>query len=59
MLYICAITVMLNLTNIPWTPKDYKTKDRSVKRCKKERRCLVKFVKKEGIHYYAICGRVM
>ena len=55
-LLICAATIMINLTNLPWNKSDMETKDRSTKYCKKRSRCLKKFVKKEGIHYYAICG---
>ncbi len=58
MLFICAATIMINLTDIPWNSYDYATRNRSIKYCKKDKMCLKKFVKKDhkGIHYYAICG---
>ena len=31
MLYICAITIMVNTTLIPWNKKDIETRDRAYK----------------------------
>lgn len=57
-LKICAATVMINLSEVPWTDFDYKTKDRAVKTCRiRYKSCLKKFVKKEKTHYNAICRR--
>tara|TARA_R100000951_G_scaffold7705_1_gene7187 strand:- start:4875 stop:5060 length:186 start_codon:yes stop_codon:yes gene_type:complete len=56
-LYICAVTVMINQTDIPWNDHDYATKRRATKTCKvKYKDCLKKFIKKGEKNYYAICG---
>ena len=53
---ICALTIMINMTSMPWDNYDYKTKMRAEKVCKVSNRCLTKLEKTEGIHYNATCG---
>lgn len=57
LLYICAATVMINMTNEPWTDFDLRTKRRATYVCRTEYKgCLKRFIKKEDRHYQAICG---
>ena len=56
-LYICAVTIMVNTTTIPWNQQDMDTKKRAYKTCGKVYKdCLKKFVKKGPKNYWAICG---
>ena len=56
-LFICAATIIVNLSGQPWTEFDNKSKKRAEHTCKKTYKdCLKKFVKKEERHYLAICG---
>ena len=56
MIISCALTVMVNMTSIPWNNFDMTTKTRSIKYCGKYDMCLKKFEKKEGPHYNVTCG---
>ena len=59
---ICAATILINMTNLPWNDHDKKIEKSAVHRCGtdvryKDTPCLKKFVKKGERNYYAICGR--
>lgn len=56
-LYICAATIMINLTNEPWNEVDLRSKRRAVYVCRTEYNgCLKTFTKKEPRNYRAICS---
>ncbi len=55
--YVCALTIMINLSDEPWNKHDVETKNRAKVTCKKVyKSCLKKFIKKEPRNYHAICG---
>lgn len=59
MKFVCATIIMINLTNLAWTPRDYAARNRAAKRCSelyKDAPCLKKFYKYDFQSYSALCG---
>lgn len=57
---ICAATLLINMSSIPWTDKDIEIKKRAEKFCEKNYKdapCLTKFYKMEEGVYRAVCGK--
>lgn len=56
-LFICAATIMVNLSSEDWTDRDIRAKKSAEITCKKKYNdCLKRFIKKEPLNYGAICG---
>jgi len=58
---ICAVTIMINMTQLPWNDFDMKSKMRAEYVCKTDARytdtpCLKKFYKTGFRDYSALCG---
>lgn len=57
--YACAITVMVNLTPLPWDARDLEVKDIAAKRCGElfpQSPCLKRFTKLREQGYNVICA---
>jgi len=56
---ICALILLINLTNQPWSSRDMKSFISSQQTCYKQyQTCLSKFVKKESNVFDVYCGDV-
>lgn len=54
---LCS-AIMINLSSEAWVEVDYKNLETAKLTCKKRynSKCVKKFVKKDKLTYYAICG---
>ena len=56
-LFVCAATIMINMTDLPWNAHDQKIKKSATKTCKvRYKDCLKRLIKKGPRNYWAICG---
>lgn len=62
-LFTCAATIIINTSSLAWVEKDMDPFHRAIKTCeRKYDDCLQTFIKKDaiikknGVHYYAICA---
>jgi len=56
-LLTCGLTIMINLSGIPWNKTDNMSKKRAMYVCQANyNACLFKFIKKEKLVYRAVCG---